>query len=410
MLYSFLWDGKPDKMRRSLAKQSVVDGGIGMIDLDLFDKALKLTWIRRLLREDKRWKDIVLEKYPQIPDIKKFGNHFTHKLITNIENPFWNNVMTYFYTFDKCFKITSTQEIEASSFLFNENIKIGGFVVDDKDFINSNILYIKQLMNGDTFLNYNEVIHKYNVKTNFLTYNSIISAIKQYIRRHVSLNMHGKSITHQPPLHIIMNSKNGASNIYHAMLEADDKKKGFEKWNNCTQITLKQWKHCFKRLQLTTIDTKLRWLQFRILHQILTTNRSVSKFNKEQSHLCEFCQCHSETIHHLIWKCHKVKIFWDELKLIINKRCNHAHSFNIDENLVIFGHSERIQTDTASGVIILLAKFYIYRSKVQGTILNIRIFINELYNRYCIEKEIQKNSISFMNAWKPYLALFQSLI
>ena len=69
MLYSFLWDGKPDKMRRSLAKQSMVDGGICMLDFDLFDKSLKLTWIRRLLREEKRWKDIVLEKYPQILDI-----------------------------------------------------------------------------------------------------------------------------------------------------------------------------------------------------------------------------------------------------------------------------------------------------------------------------------------------------
>ena len=180
------------------------------------------------------------------------------------------------------------------------------------------------------------------------------------------------------------------------MLEADDQNKGFEKWINCTQITLKQWKHCFKRLKLATTDTKLRWLQFRILHQILTTNRSVSKFNKEQSHLCEFCQCHSETIHHLIWKCHKVKIFWDDLKRIINKRCNDANRFNIDENLVIFGHSERIQSDQVSDLIILLAKYYIYRSKVQRTILNINIFINELYNRYCVETDIQKKKLYFL--------------
>ena len=52
MLFTFLWDGKPDKMRRSLAKQKLINGGIGMTDLALFDRALKLTWIRRLFKEE----------------------------------------------------------------------------------------------------------------------------------------------------------------------------------------------------------------------------------------------------------------------------------------------------------------------------------------------------------------------
>ena len=172
------------------------------------------------------------------------------------------------------------------------------------------------------------------------------------------------------------------------MLEDDKKNKGFEKWKHSTQITLEKWKHCFKLLKLTTNDTKLRWIQLRILHNILTTNRSVSKFNKEQSHLCQFCQSHSETIHHLIWKCHKVKLFWDELTIIINKRVKHAHRFKFDENVVIFGYSDQIKTDQVCDLIILLAKFYIYRSKVQGIVLNTNIFIKEIYQRYCIEKEI----------------------
>ena len=40
MFYRFLWDGKPDKMRRSLAKQKIIEGGIGMLDISLFDKSL----------------------------------------------------------------------------------------------------------------------------------------------------------------------------------------------------------------------------------------------------------------------------------------------------------------------------------------------------------------------------------
>ena len=94
MLYTFLWDGKPDKIKRSLAKQKMVNGGIGMIDLTLFDKALKLTWVRRLLKEDKMWKTLITEGYPQLLDIKKFGNHFVNQMTQTINNPFWENVMT----------------------------------------------------------------------------------------------------------------------------------------------------------------------------------------------------------------------------------------------------------------------------------------------------------------------------
>ena len=54
MLYNFLWDGKPDKIKRNIAKQKLENGGIAMIDIELFDKALKMTWIfnRKLKMEN----------------------------------------------------------------------------------------------------------------------------------------------------------------------------------------------------------------------------------------------------------------------------------------------------------------------------------------------------------------------
>ena len=44
----------------------------------------------------------------------------------NINNPFWNNVITYFHSFNKTYEITTEQEIEAFSFLHNPKIRIGG--------------------------------------------------------------------------------------------------------------------------------------------------------------------------------------------------------------------------------------------------------------------------------------------
>ena len=94
----------------------------------------------------------------------------------------------------------------------------------------------------------------------------------------------------------------------------------------------------------------------------------------------------------------------------MNSKCTHAHNFKIDEKLAIFGQSIQIKTDYICEFIVLMAKFYIYRSKVQDTVLNSKLFLKELYNRYCIEKEIHKNSMTFKTSWLPYMDIFRGLI
>ena len=189
-----------------------------------------------------------------------------------------------------------------------------------------------------------------------------------------------------------------------------NKNKGDEKRKFAIQITNKQWQNSFKNVIATTSDTKLRWLQFRILHNILTTNYSVSKFKREQTPLCEFCNLQNETIHHLFWQCEKVKLFWQELQHIINRRCKHSHNFKIDEKLVFLGKSETVKTDKICELILLLAKFYIYRCKVQSNKLSLPLFTKELYTRYSIEKTIHKNSIRFRNNWGPFVNIFKGLM
>jgi len=48
MIYSFLWNDKPDQIKRLIAQQKPINGGLGITDLHSFDQALKLTWISKL--------------------------------------------------------------------------------------------------------------------------------------------------------------------------------------------------------------------------------------------------------------------------------------------------------------------------------------------------------------------------
>ncbi len=193
MLYEFLWDGKPDKIKRSIAKQKLENGGIGMIDIDSFAKALKVTWIRRILEGDTMWKKIITIMYPDIISIPKYGNYFALKLCQQISNPFWKNVMSCFYEFQSKTKITNYEEFQATSFLYNEKIQIGGSVIINNIFKTNGIFYIKQLMRNEHFFTHNEFISKNNINIDFLTYYSIIRAIKTFAEQeqleHVNIHI-----------------------------------------------------------------------------------------------------------------------------------------------------------------------------------------------------------------------------
>ena len=50
--FQFLWNDKPSKIKKSVMIKDYSEGGLGMIDLQTFDKALKLSWMRRLLLDN----------------------------------------------------------------------------------------------------------------------------------------------------------------------------------------------------------------------------------------------------------------------------------------------------------------------------------------------------------------------
>ena len=58
---------------------------------------------------------------------------------------------------------------------------------------------------------------------------------------------------------------------------------GVKKWNGVVLEIASKWKEYFKHLKKSTKDTKLIWLQYRILHRILTTIRTVAKYDALQT-------------------------------------------------------------------------------------------------------------------------------
>jgi hypothetical protein len=64
MCYRFVWDNKTDKIKRTYSVHNIPNGGIGIPNIEVYIQALKLSWIRKLMTQTPKWKNILSSTCP----------------------------------------------------------------------------------------------------------------------------------------------------------------------------------------------------------------------------------------------------------------------------------------------------------------------------------------------------------
>ena len=207
---------------------------------------------------------------------------------------------------------------------------------------------------------------------NFLQYQSIISAIISGAQR-LNFNI---SLSEQHPrprkpllLSIFHSAKKGCRRFYDIL-------RSREILNfNCTKIEnkwhdelggitgVRQWDKI--RLLSTKIKfhNHLKWLQYRIFHRSLPTNRILSKFIPNKSNLCDFCLLEPETISYFFYKCQVTNIFLQQTQIFLETL---NLGFRISEKIILFGNTSQDQS-SFSNLMILYMKKHIWLSKQRST-------------------------------------------
>ena len=79
------------------------------------------------------------------------------------------------------------------------------------------------------------------------------------------------------------------------------------------------WKRVYLLSFRTTLETKLREFQFKILNRIVFTNEKRFRFDMAEKDICAFCQTEVESIEHLFFSC-KISSNFLETRLVLAKR------------------------------------------------------------------------------------------
>ena len=406
MIFKFIWNKKPDKIKRLTAIKSVRDGGIGAVDIEAFADSLKLSWIRKLVTGNHGWTHIIQAQFPTVKFLNKCGSKLP--IGKTYLNRFWLHTFQAYNKFYKKIKLDNPEEVVAEPIFFNENINVNDKLLKVVEWIEYGVYKICHFLNLDgSFMSLDEFVRKYHFRVNFLTYAGVICAIRKFLQRtHVTIPDNSAK-ENSKAFSIVIQQIKGSKHFYDRLVENTLKPKFCDKWSRKLDRDI-NWSTTFYKIQKIK-EVKLKWFQIRIINRIIATNRSLKWMKITNCDKCSFCKDEIETIEHLFWGCDKVHSFWIQLMNVLLAKCDHLNSLNFCEELILLGHMRQFKSDEILDLIILLGKFYVYMCRFGNNVPNHKVFIKQLYTRYEMDKYLSYTNEQFRNMvdlWQPYIQIF----
>ena len=140
--------------------------------------------------------------------------------------------------------------------------------------------------------------------------------------------------------------------------------------------TVINWKKVYSLPFRTTLDSKLREFQYKILNNIVFTNDKLFRFGLSHSPNCTFCNEEPESLEHLLLRCKVSSEFWKEVLSWLRENKVVIESFT--EIGLLLGFFEETEDFFIINHVLLLGKYYIYVRKCLGSLPSLRGFITKI--------------------------------
>ena len=223
--FKFIWKGKPDKISRKQVVCKYENGGLKMVDVRHFSRALKLTWIRRILSNSCEEVSHLMYAFlrPLITLEWGKGDIYFTKLSSMVKNSFWKEIFIILASFIRHVQCTSLFW-PATPIWYNSDVKLGGKGIFLKEWWDKGIRFINDLLdeNGNILVR-EECENKFSIKIQFLHYYALCQIIKcNYKSQLESCNMKLNEPLCPAYISHLLKEKKGCRHVYHIMLKEND--------------------------------------------------------------------------------------------------------------------------------------------------------------------------------------------
>ena len=411
--YTFIWDNKPDKIKRELITQSYLDGGLKMINVHNHISALKTTWIRRIILDDDcLWAKFFNDNIISSRKILVLGTNYYSSLKLKHNNIFWNDVFKAWHQLSKNLKLRTKYDILPQPLWYNPIIS--DYSIFISTWFNAGITNIRDLIDdrSGSILTAEEISQRFSINISFLDYHRVKLNIKRFLSQHKDLY---SDLKYNPlpmiPFHIsvFLRHRKGAKDMYSTFNIKKDKLVCLQKWSNELNLNIGQseqqtiMKACFN----PSNDHTLIWFQYRLIHRILGTRDYTTKIKITSTSKCRLCNNATETIAHLFYYCQKTLDLWNKLRQWISQNTNLTLPNRID--FILLGYYVIEPNFIPINFIFLITKRYIFTCALFQKTLNLPSLKEKLKNSYQDHEMIAKinfTSEKFNKRWNGLGQLF----
>ena len=294
-------------------------GGAAMQDITAQNKALKISWLKRLTENNNsKWKKMIQEQLPKTNNMNYL--HFNlkkedvQKAFPRLYNTFWKEILEEYYEINYK-KPEEIENITNQIIWFNSNIKIDNRTIYYQKWEEKNIIKLQDILDNEgKIMEKGEIQRELNINIDFLTYYSIKAAIPKIWLKQLQNKTHLINEEKNPIKLELINQKNASKKIYSHIIRNKyaEPKQLWEKWekDTGTNINQEKWETICGSIKNNSTYTKIRTFQIKYLNRALPTNYTLYKMKIQKDDLCNFCKQESGTWSHIYWDCPIVVNFW----------------------------------------------------------------------------------------------------
>ena len=162
-IISFMWRGRPPKVKRSVICQPIERGGLGAVDIASYVRSIQLSWTRRMLtNRDAKWR-VLLQKAagPILLEDLLRGN-MSQRHVESIGLPnFYSKIIAEYYRLKPMNHITCATDIYRQCLWYNAHIQIDHKVIFFLNMYRQGIKYVGHIFRNGDVMDYNSLCGQY---------------------------------------------------------------------------------------------------------------------------------------------------------------------------------------------------------------------------------------------------------
>ena len=342
MCFTFIWKKHfsntkaHEKIKRTTMCSPYQCGGLQMINLHDMQASFHIKWIIKLCNsKGSDWAKIPLYLLNHLDQLGLFHMNIPKlnqkKTVHTIKSSFWAQAVTAWFAHKE------PEDATTSLYLWNnKDITYHKKTLYFITWIEAGIRFVKDVINENSkVLDYEILKRKTGNHPSFLF---------EYLALREALNRFKR--TRQCPLANLRQNQNvwfKTLDINNMQPTVSQIRKLIILQNTRTPHCLELWKrkynYTIQEADWTvahgaTKETRLRVLQWKIIHNIYPTSILLQKMGKRETNLCETCK-EIDYIEHFFVNCNEVQALWKEVNNIIN--CWLGIRFPLDEKTILLG-------------------------------------------------------------------------